>query len=305
MRRIKRDSVPSFDGTRICYESQGDGLALVLIDGIGCNGYVWKYLYHYFGDHCRLIHVHYRGHGTSDMPRDTNHLTIENLADDIACVLDDDEVEQAILVGHSMGCQVIFDFAQRHRARTLGLVPMCGSYGYPLKTFHDNRVLDTVFPFIYPLFVLTPWVPTPLWRNLTGSRLAYEIATRFEINGRMIKYEDFMPYLKFISGIDLRMFAKMLDFASRHTAEDFLPQVDFPVLIIAGERDTFTPAWLSEKMLATIPGAEMLVVPAGSHTAPIEMPQLVNLRLERWLLDHFDAHVQTLPNADLGMRIAE
>ena len=61
-----------------------------------------------------------------------------------------------------------------------------------------------------------------------------------------------------------------------------------PTLIIAGEKDTFTPMWLSEKMAEMLPNSELMVVPTGSHTGPIEMPQLCNLRVERWLLDHFD-----------------
>jgi pimeloyl-ACP methyl ester carboxylesterase len=287
MKRSKHGCVESFDGTVIRYESQGDGFPLVLLDGIGCNGYVWKYLYRHFDGVCRMVHVHYRGHGHSDMPQNTNNLTIADLADDVAAVMDDDELEDAVLLGHSMGCQVIFEFAQRHPQRCRGLIPMCGSYGHPLKTFHDNRVLDTLFPFIYPVAVLTPWIPAQVFRKLVPTRFAYEVATHMEINGRLIQYEDFMPYLKFISGIDIRMFVKMLDFAARHTAKDLLPELQVPVLIVAGEKDTFTPGWLSDEMAELIPDAELIVVPRGSHTAPIEMPQLVNLRIERWLLEHF------------------
>jgi pimeloyl-ACP methyl ester carboxylesterase len=292
MNRVKRGVVTSFDGTKIRYDSQGEGLALVLVDGIGCDGYVWKYLLRDFSSQCRIIHLHYRGHGTSAMPKNTNNLSIEDLADDIAHVLDDDEVDRAILLGHSMGCQVIFEFARRYPERCIGLAPICGPFGHPLTTFHDNRVLETIFPMLYPLFVLTPWIPETAWRRLVPTKLAYAIATNLEVNGRMINYEDFMPYLKFIGSIDLRMFAKMLDFAQRHTAEDFLPMIDVPVLIIAGDRDTFTPVYIQEKMNDLIPNSELLIVPQGSHTAPIEMPQLVNLRLERWLLDHFSEHYE-------------
>jgi pimeloyl-ACP methyl ester carboxylesterase len=32
-----------------------------------------------------------------------------------------------------------------------------------------------------------------------------------------------------------------------------------------------------------IPGSEMLTVPGGTHVAPIEQPELLALRLEKWL----------------------
>jgi len=287
MRRVKHGCVESFDGTKIRYTSRGEGLPMMFADGIGCDGYVWKYTWQQFGENCRMVHSHYRGHASSDLPKNTNNLSITDICEDLVRVLDDDEVDQAIMVGHSMGCQVIFEFARQYPDRVIGLVPMCGSYGHPLKTFHDNKTLDTLFPFLYPLFVLTPWVPEAIWHRIVPTRFAYEVAVRTEINGHMINFEDFMPYLKFIGKINVRMFAKMLDHAARHTAEDYLPQIKVPTLIIAGEKDTFTPGWLSDKMHHMIPDSEIITVPKGSHTAPIEMPQLVNLRLERWLLDHF------------------
>ncbi len=70
-----------------------------------------------------------------------------------------------------------------------------------------------------------------------------------------------------------------------HTAWDHLPHVDVPTLIIAGERDKFTPAWLSRKMAEHIPGAELMLVPLGTHTAPLEYRELVELRVERFLRD--------------------
>ena len=62
-----------------------------------------------------------------------------------------------------------------------------------------------------------------------------------------------------------------------------LPHVDVPTLIVAGTDDTFTPYWLSEEMHARIPGSELLTVPGGTHVAPIEHPELITLRLEKFL----------------------
>jgi hypothetical protein len=42
--------------------------------------------------------------------------------------------------------------------------------------------------------------------------------------------------------------------------------------VVGGEQDKFTPGWLSKKMADTIPGARFLMVPGGSHTAPLEAP---------------------------------
>jgi hypothetical protein len=38
-------------------------------------------------------------------------------------------------------------------------------------------------------------------------------------------------------------------------------------------------------MASSIPGAEMLLVPHGTHVAPIEQPELVGERVSRFLRD--------------------
>lgn len=288
MNRMKQGFVTSFDGTDIFYESVGDGPAFVLLDGIGCFGYAWKYLMKHFASTNRFVHMHYRGHGKSHVPADETLLSIQDICRDLAAVLDDDGVDAGILVGHSMGVQVIFEFTRMYPERVRGLVPICGSYGLPLTTFHDNKLLHTVFPFLYVPAVLAPWAFSPIWKGLLPTRLSYEIAIRGEVNGHLLKREDMMSYFHDLSSVPFKIFVKMLDHASRHTAEDMLGEVRVPTLIIGGEHDTFTPVWLSEKMQRLVPGSELLFIPHATHTAPIEAPDLINLRLEKWLRRHFD-----------------
>jgi len=82
------------------------------------------------------------------------------------------------------------------------------------------------------------------------------------------------------------LFVRMLDRAAAHSAEDLLETIDVPVLVFAGARDRFTPPERSVEMARRIPGAELCIVPGGSHTAPIELPDLFVLRLEKFLRDH-------------------
>ena len=285
MHRVKQGYVAGHDGTEIFYESKGDGPALAFADGIGCFGYAWKYLWDYFQPTNRLIHYHYRGHGNSAIPKDQSKLTIQNLCDDLCRIFDADGVDKAVLFGHSMGCQVIFEFYRMFPDRCAGLVPMCGSYGHPLRTFKDSDWLEKIFPAVYTVAVLAPWATTPVWKWLVPTNLAWQVAKLTEINGHLVKKEDFMPYLQDISSVPIRVFTKMLDHASRHTAEDILEKIDVPTLIVAAEHDGFTPGWLSERMKQKIPGAEMIMIPKGTHTAPIEMPDLINLRVEKFLCE--------------------
>jgi len=279
------------DGTPIFYRVRGpaNARAIVFCDGIGCDGYVWKYLEAQLASTHRIVHWHYRGHGRTPMPRDPRRVDITDLADDLAAVLDAavGDGAAAVVAGHSMGVQVCLEMYRRHRARVTGLVLLCGSYGTPLRTFKGKRTLEQVLPFVRFAVNRIPGIAQTLVAKLIPTELAYQIATRFEINGELIRREDFFPYLEHMARVDVRLFLEMLAAAGRHTARELLAHVAVPTLIVAGDRDGFTPADLSAEMHKLIRDSELHVVAGGSHTAPIERPAEVTERIADFLRKNF------------------
>ena len=62
-----------------------------------------------------------------------------------------------------------------------------------------------------------------------------------------------------------------------------LAEVHVPTLVIAGDRDLFTPVARSRELASRIPGAELLVVRGGTHAALVEQPELIALAVEKFL----------------------
>jgi pimeloyl-ACP methyl ester carboxylesterase len=283
---VARDDSPIF------YESWGErgtaGVPVVLCDGIGCDGYVWRYLRQDLADRFGL-HLHYRGHGRTAPPRDPHAVAIEDLADDVASVLDDALVDRAILIGHSMGVQVALETYRRHAARVAGLVLICGAASHPLKTFRGSSMLEEILPTVQRWVHRVPGVVNQLTRRLLPTRLAYEIATRLEIQRDLVEPADFMPYLEGMARIDSRLFVAMLSAAGQHSAEELLPQIAVPTLVVVGARDGFTPPDRGRAMAATIPDAELLEIPNASHTAPIERPHLVDWTIRDFMTRRIDS----------------
>ncbi len=273
----------SADGTRIAYSITGRGTPMILCDGIGCDGFAWKYFAPYFQDHFRVIRWHYRGHGHSSTPSDKTRVRMQDIREDLQGLLAAEGIEKAILVGHSMGVQVILDYAAHHAKQVQALVPICGSYRRPLTTFHDSAIGDKIFPYLNAAAQRFPKVTQSIWQFMTKSPLAYPIATTFEVNGDFLSPADFQPYFDHLAKMDATLFFRMLADLNAHDLSNELPLIKAPTLIVAGERDTFTPGWLSLEMHHQVKGSELLMIPGGSHTAPIEFPELINLRVEKFL----------------------
>ena len=287
-------AISSVDETPIFYEvsepssAGGAAVAVVLTDGIGCDGYVWKYLREDLAGERRLIHWHYRGHGRSPLPRDPRRIGIADLADDLAEVLSDSGTEDAVLFGHSMGVQVVLEAYRRHPNRVRGLVLLCGAPENPLRTFRGSSGAELLLPRIRSVVERAPRLINQAARLLVPTRLAYSLAARLEINAELMQASDFMPYLRGLSRVEVPYFLSMLAAAGEHSAVDLLPRIAVPTLVVAGETDGFTPPDLSQSMAGAIPGAELFVVQAGSHTAPLERPELVGRTVRDFLARRVD-----------------
>ena len=280
--------VTSFDGTRLYTRAGGrqkdhQGWPLVLCDGLGCAGFIWRYLIPAFVETHRIVHFHYRGHGLSDPPTDPNALDIPTFRDDLQAVMDAHGLDRAVLIGHSMGVQVALDTALAHPERVAGLVAICGSYGHPLDAIHGDDRWASIFPPVRDAFLLFPQAGQVFWRRLLSSPWLRRFAMRFEVNGRLLRSSDFAPYFEHLASMDVRVFMRLLERIRLHTVEDRLSEIEVPTLIVAGEKDTLTPVWLSHRMHMLMPHAELLVMPGGTHVAPLEIPELVHLRLRQFL----------------------
>jgi len=283
-------AIAASDGSPLFYESWGErgtNTPAVFCDGIGCDGYVWRYLRDDLSDRLGL-HPHYRGHGRTAPPRDPTRVAIADLADDVVCVLDDAIVDRAVLIGHSMGVQVALETFRRHRDRVAGLVLICGAPSHPLKTFRGSAALEDLLPTIQKWIHRVPGIINRFTRAVLPTRLAYEVATRLEIRRELIEPDDFMPYLEGMARIDARLFIAMLSAAGQHSAEDLLSTIDVPTLVVAGARDGFTPPDRSRLMASAIPEAELLEIPNASHTAPIERPHLVDFTIRDFVARRID-----------------
>ncbi|HEY6728809.1 MAG TPA: alpha/beta hydrolase [Polyangiaceae bacterium] len=248
---------------------------LVLCDGLCCDGFIYKYLWDDLAALGSVAHFHYRGHGRSELPQDPARIDVVALAQDLLTVLDHLEAEQVVLFGHSLGTQVVLEAYRRRPEAIRALILMCGSFGRVTHTFKGSNLLATVLPDLIEWVTRHPKFARALW-----ARVPVNVALRVagligDINIRAVRVEDVAPYFQHVIHVDFEMFLRMLKCAGEHSAEDLLPRVNVPTLVIAGARDTITPADLSKAMSDAIPNAKLCLLPDGTHVAPLEHRQAV------------------------------
>lgn len=270
--------VRSFDGTEIVYHVTEAPFAgapcVVLANGLGGTWRAWRGLIDYFRDRCRFMTWDYRGLHASQRPWPdvAGAYTVESHALDLQAVLTAERIERASLVGWSMGVPVALDASRRRRGLAANLVLINGTFGRPQKTRalllaltrRAHRLASRVTRAALARPGAGPWLKRlGLVSQTLDDAVLAELASDL---GRL----DLEAYLRNVAAI------------GRHDASASIASVDVPALIIAGDADRLTPPSITTELARRIPGAETLVVRGGTHCTPIEYPELVALRIERF-----------------------
>jgi pimeloyl-ACP methyl ester carboxylesterase len=224
----------------------------------------------------------YRGIGVSGLPRPPgfhareiaeDELSVENNAKDLEAILDAEGIERATLVGHSMGCQVVFEAYRRRPPRYAGLICLAGPYRTPLRTFYGTDISARIAPLTLPFVHLLPRVTLFAWRALFSMPMAYPVGVHvLRAIGPTARPEDMQGYFDHLATLDPLIVGKMVRGMHSHDASDVLPSIRVPVLIVHGTRDPFTPLSVAKDMERAIPDATLVQIEGGSHTLPIEYP---------------------------------
>ena len=284
--QFRSGRIQAEQGLSLHWEAHGTGPALICCNGVGVSTFFWKYVVEEFKDRFTVVLWDYRGHGDSDRPSDPSQydLSIRASAEDLVAVLDGAEIEKAVALGHSMGCQVALEAAIVAPDRIAGLVLMQGSAGKVLDTFFDNpnskhvhKVLLRASKYVGPRL-------SRLHQAFLRQKILLDLTIRLGlVDPYYTKRDDFKPYLEHMATLNLHLFFQMVQEAHEHNAFPHLPNIEQPALIVAAEKDTFTPMWLSQRIARELPNASIIVLADATHAAIIEQPATINARLNRFL----------------------
>ena len=282
---IEEGYVQSFDETDIYYHSVGQGSPpLVCLNGLGVSTFFWVYMEKMFRKSHRFITWDYRGHGKSELRHDKKNHTLKALVGDCAAVLNGLKVTSPVLIGHSLGVQVMFEYYRKHPKNVGAMIFCFGTYGHPMDHFYNLRLSRYLFRICYEIGTAFPKQSNLISQLLLKNPLSFWLGGLLKImHTGMVNRDDMDRYIDHILSVDPLFFTQLLKSAQEHSAEDMLKKIKVPTLIITGEQDQFTPIWISKKMHRLIPDSEILIMPKATHAGLVEQPDLINLRIEKFL----------------------
>jgi pimeloyl-ACP methyl ester carboxylesterase len=294
MIEIHASRVIANDGTDLAaYEcGAGPGPVMVLANGLGGNIDAWRYFIDYFGTQHRIISWDYRGLYKSGATAGGTDYSVSTQADDMRAVMDHFGVAQAIGVGWSMGVQVCFEFLRDHPERLQAMVLINGTYGRPFATaFGPVLGKSPIVPLLPAIMRAVETVShlaepvQPYAQKVMRTRFTLKVLKRLGLVSDSLAEDMFLKLASEVAGLHMPRYMATLNSLGDHCAQAMLPHIQVPTLIITGDHDLFTPISQSREMAAQIPGAELLVIPSGTHYTPLEFPELIHLRATKFLRD--------------------
>jgi len=277
---MKRIAIRLDSGLTLSALEGGSGHPLIMIPGWSQSAAEWQENAEALTNERRVIALDMRGHGESDKPK--YGYRVFRLAKDLSEVLDKLDISSADLLGHSMGCAVIWAYLNLFgpsRAQRLVLVDQAPCM-FPQAAWDDEERSR------YGCFYQTAADVDEFASNVVASD---DQESTMQLLKGLFSPDFPIQSLRPVAEENLKLPRAQAAQLLRDTAfgdwRDVIERIQLPTLVVGGEGSIFTSA--SQRWIAAlIPGAEVEIFPTsegGSHFMFLENPSRFNARVLSFL----------------------
>jgi non-heme chloroperoxidase len=252
------NTVRTNDGAEIYYRDWGNGQPIVFSHGWPLSSDAWSGQMLFFAQHgYRVIAHDRRGHGRSSQTPDHNNMN--SYADDLAAVMDQLDVNDAVLVGHSTGGGEVTRYIGRHGSKRVAKAVLISAVppvmvrtdanpeGLPIEVFNGLRdsVAKDPSQFYKDFAVLF------YGANRPGAKVSQGLLDQIWFLSMQASVQNVYECIKAFSETDF--------------TED-LRKFDIPTLLLHGEDDQIVPVADTAKKAAKLIGeVQAIYYPGAPH----------------------------------------
>jgi pimeloyl-ACP methyl ester carboxylesterase len=266
-------------GVDLYYETHGRGEPLIFVPSTAYSGEVWKPWQMPLASSLQLIFHDPRGCGRS-VPSQTVY-TIEQMALDIAALMDHLKISSAHLIGHSMGGRIALSLAQNFPGKVKSLIMAASGSGTAGRAGSDcvpGLPHNLVFELVEKGF--EKFIYDEIADSDTFFTKDFRAAHRDKV-------EEFFK-VAWATHAKLEPFIHLC--MARHSFEGThrLGDVHAPTLVLIGEADTVGSNHIAQAkvLMERIPGAEMKILKGQSHGFFWQAPEETNSVIMDWVKKH-------------------
>jgi pimeloyl-ACP methyl ester carboxylesterase len=238
---------------------------LVFVHGFACSHEDWGAQLEFFEKTHEVGACDLRGHGAT--PGRPHECSIEHYGGDVAALLGNLDLRDAILVGHSMGCRVVLEAARLDPRRVAGLVLVDGSRigsGDPGEAEAAARAaIESVgyAAFARKFFSDMFLGPSAEAETIIARAMRLPAETGAALLPRMVRWDAEMLE-RALAALRAPLMAIQSTYINTQRKR---------VALEPGE----TTPWL-ELLKQSVPGAKIEVIPGVGHFNQLEAPDAVN-----------------------------
>lgn len=252
---------------------EGDGPALILIHGVGLDLTQWEPQVKALARHFTVIRYDMLGHGLSAKPPGERSLKdFVGQLDNLHRYL---QLDQAAIVGFSMGGLVARAFAQSHPDKCARLVIMNSVYKRSEDQQKSVRIRYQEALIEGPATLIDAALER--WFSNEYARAHPDIMSAIRQRLEENDPKGFLAAYRIFAEADLEMPGVTAD-------------ITCPTLVVTGAQDPGSSPDMAMALAAAIPGARSRIWPGLRHMAPIEGADLVNDTLLEFLLEGSTDH---------------
>jgi pimeloyl-ACP methyl ester carboxylesterase len=257
-------------GIEMAYDDTGSGPPVVLLHGYPFNRSMWREQAEALSASYRVITPDLRGHGETTATAADEPATMDEMARDVAALMDELNIHRAVVGGLSMGGYVTLAFYRRFPLRVRALVladtrPQADTEeARRTREQQARKALKEGMDAIAEVSLPKALAPATIKERPKVVARVREMIRKTRPEGAA---------------------AALRGMAARIDQTEFLPSIFAPTLIIVGSLDELTPVKDAELMRREIRGSRLEVIDGAAHVSNIENPAQFNRALKSFLDD--------------------